>query len=449
MGGFFMLLARKKKLLAEREDARKALVAIHEAAESEDRDLSADEGIAAQETADLIKQYDARILRIEETLAITTTDPAQCQIDGLTIGGSPRISNPAPVIESDPKRGFKTLGEFGMAVHSASVPQGRHDQRLQMLAAASGASMGVGSDGGWLVPPAFSQQVWDGLNDPANSLLPLTDSYTVTGESLTFNANAETSRATGSRWGGIRGYWIAEADQMTSSKPKLRQVKLEPQQLAVLCYATDKLLKNAQAVEQWLTRAAVDEINFLVGDSIINGTGAGQPQGVLGGNCLIPVAKEAGQAAATIVYANVVKMFARLHARSRANAVWYINQDCEPSLQQMTMNVGAGGVPVYLPPGGLSVSPYATLFGRPVVPLEYCATLGTVGDILLADMKAYAVGLRGGVESAMSMHLRFDYNETAFRFLFEVDGQPWLASAITPYKGTNTTSPFVALATRS
>jgi HK97 family phage major capsid protein len=236
---------------------------------------------------------------------------------------------------------------------------------------------------------------------------------------------------------------------MTSSKPKLRQVKLEPQQLAVMCYGTDKLLKNAQAVEQWLTRAAVDEINFLVGDSIINGTGAGQPLGVLNGTCLIPVVKETGQAAATILYANIVKMFARLHARSRAGAVWYINQDCEPSLQQMTMNVGTGGVPVYLPPGGLSASPYATLFGRPVVPLEYCATLGTVGDIILADMKAYAVGLRGGVDSAMSMHLRFDYNETAFRFLFEVDGQPWLASAITPYKGTNTTSPFVALATRS
>jgi HK97 family phage major capsid protein len=449
MGGFFMLLARKKKLLSEREQARKQLVAIHEVAESEDRDLTEDEGVAAQGAADLIKQYDARILRIEETLAITTTDPAQCQIDGLTIGGPSRISNPTPVIESDPKRGFKTLGEFGMSVYSASVPQGYHDQRLQMLAAASGASMGVGSDGGWLIPPAFSTQVWDGLNDPANSLLPLTDSYTVTGESLTFNASAETSRVAGSRWGGIRGYWIAEADQMTASKPKLRQLKLEPQQLAVMCYATDKLLKNAQAVEQWLTRAAVDEINFLVGDSIINGTGAGQPQGILNGTCLIPVAKETNQAAASIVYANVVKMYQRLHARSRAGARWYINQDCEPSLQQMSLTVGAGGVPAYLPPGGLSVSPYSTLMGLPVVPLEYCPTLGTVGDILLADMKAYATGLRGGVESAMSMHLRFDYNETAFRFLFEVDGQPWLASPITPYKGTNTTSPFVALATRS
>ena len=87
--------------------------------------------------------------------------------------------------------------------------------------------------------------------------------------------------------------------------------------------------------------------------------------------------------------------------------------------------------------------------GRPVIPVEYCETLGTTGDIILADLKAYASGVNGGVDAAMSIHLRFDYNESCFRFITQVDGQPWLASAITPYKGSNTLSPFVVLATRS
>ena len=68
---------------------------------------------------------------------------------------------------------------------------------------------------------------------------------------------------------------------------------------------------------------------------------------------------------------------------------------------------------------------------------------------MLLDLGAYAIGTRGGIDSASSMHLRFDFNETALRFLFETDGQPWLASAITPFKGTNTLSPFVTLATRA
>jgi len=142
-------------------------------------------------------------------------------------------------------------------------------------------------------------------------------------------------------------------------------------------------------------------------------------------------------------------MWARLHPRSWANARWFINVDCLPQLQNLSQTVGVGGVPVFLPPGGISASPYGTLYGRPVQPIEYCATLGTVGDIVLADMKGYATGTAGGVGQAVSMHLRFDYMQSAFRFNWAVDGQPWLASAITPFKGSNTQSHFVTLATRS
>ena len=45
---------------------------------------------------------------------------------------------------------------------------------------------------------------------------------------------------------------------------------------------------------------------------------------------------------------------------------------------------------------------------------------------------------------------QFLTDETVFRFVYRCDGQPAIASALTPYKGTgNTLSPFVALATRS
>ncbi len=329
------------------------------------------------------------------------------------------------------------------------------DERLQIGAAISGMGQAIGADGGFLVPPEFATAIWDGMNQSPDNLLARTDQYTVQGESLTFPANAETSRATGSRYGGIRGYWIAEAAQIPASAPKFRQVKLEPHQLAVLVYATDKLIRNSPvALAQYLTRAATEEISFLVGDSIINGSGSGMPKGILAGtaettSCRVAVAKETGQAAATLVFANIVKMWARLHARSRAGAAWFINQDIEPALAQLSLPVGTGGVPAYMPPGGLSGSPYATLFGRPVIPIEYAATLGTEGDIILADLKAYASGVQGGVEAAMSMHLRFDYAESAFRFMFAVDGQPWLAAPITPFKGTAKQSPIVTLATRA
>ncbi len=360
--------------------------------------------------------------------------------------------------ELELRGGFGSLGAFAAAVWSAQDPSiGRWDPRLRRwvesghVAAASGMSQGVGPDGGILVPPTFAQTIWDRLMGVEN-LISRCDQYTVTGESLTFPAIHETSRVAGSRWGGILGYWIAEADTITSSKPKLRQLKLEPQELAVLCYVTDKLLRNSPvALEQYLTRAATEEINFLVGDAIVNGVGGGQPLGIMKSGSLISVAKETSQLAATVNRENLAKMWNRLHVRSRSTAVWLLHQDVEAQLDllfQAVKNV-AGSENV----GGFADVMYnptnRTIKGRPIVTVEWCQTLGTLGDIILADMQAYAVGVKGGVQSAASMHLKFDSAQTAFRFIWEVDGKPWLDSAITPYKGSNTTSPFVALATRS
>jgi HK97 family phage major capsid protein len=264
------------------------------------------------------------------------------------------------------------------------------------------------------------------------------------------NANAETSRANGSRYGGVRGYWIAEAAQATASRPTFRQLKLEPQQMAVLIYGTDKLLRNAPALASFLSKAAGDEINFMVGDAILNGTGVGKPRGIMSSGSLITVAKETNQAAASLLQANISKMWARMHARSRANSVWLINQELDPTLDGLNTPIKnvAGTENV----GGISNMVYNadkyTLKGRPIIPIEYCAALGSLGDIVLADMSGYAAGLRSGIDAQTSMHLRFDYAETAFRFLFDVDGQTWLNAPITPFKGTSTLSQFVTLAAR-
>jgi HK97 family phage major capsid protein len=290
------------------------------------------------------------------------------------------------------------------------------------------------------------------MNQMPDNLMQLCDQYTVTGESLTFPANAETSRATGSRYGGVRGYWIAEATQITSSIPTVRRMKLEPQELAVLVYVTDKLLNNATAMEQYIRRASSEEIMFLINDSIINGNGVGQPTGIKDANATISIAAEVGQEADTILLENVNKMYARCHARARANAIWFINQDTETELERLSAAVGTGGVPVYLPVmqgwPNIADAPQKRLKGLPVRTIEYCDTLGNKGDIILANLGYYALGVRGGVSEAMSMHLRFDYAETAFRFMFAVDGQSWLNSAITPFKGTATLSPFLTLAAR-
>jgi len=345
---------------------------------------------------------------------------------------------------------FKSLGEQLKAVSDAGTPGGIIDPRLMAINKATGLSEGIASEGGYLVQTDFVAELYERAYE-TGEITRRCERIPISGpsNSVKINANAETSRAAGSRWGGVQGYWGAEAGTKTASRPTFRQIELSLKKLFVMYYATDELLQDVAALSRLVGNWCAQEIAFMVEDDIIRGPGAGRPLGILNSGCLITVSKETGQAATTLLAQNVMKMWARMWARSRSEAVWLINQDVEPQLDEMSVAVGTGGQLVYMPPGGLADARYGRLRGRPVIPVEYCATLGAVGDIILADLSQYYLAEKGGIEAAMSIHVRFVYDETAFRFVFRVDGQPAWDAALTPYQGSNTLSPFVVLEARS
>jgi HK97 family phage major capsid protein len=264
---------------------------------------------------------------------------------------------------------------------------------------------------------------------------------------MTFNADAETARTAGNRRGGVRYYWAAEGAEKTASAPTFRRIELNLNKIIGLVYATDELLQDAQALQSYIMTIMPEELTVGVENAIYNGTGAGQPLGILGAPCLVTQAAEAGQAAATIVSENVINMWSRRWVGAR-DYVWCVNQDVLPQLYQMNLGVGTGGALTFMPPGGLSGAMYGTLFGRPVLELEQCPTLGTVGDIALCSWNEYLMIEKGGMQSASSIHVRFIFDETVFRFVYRCDGQPAWNQPLTPMNSTVTQGPFVVLATR-
>lgn len=267
---------------------------------------------------------------------------------------------------------------------------------------------------------------------------------------IKINGVDETSRAS-TRYGGILGYWADEAEEKTKSKPKFRRIELNLKKLIGLCYATDELMQDAAALESFIRQAFVGEFGFLLDDAIINGTGAGQPLGVMNAGCLVTVSKEAGQAADTLLPENIVKMYSRRFAGQTGNYAWFYNQNIEPQLFTMSLAVGTGGLPIYMPPGGLSDAPYGRLMGLPAIAIEQAASIGDLGDIILANFQnGYVLAEKGGIQSDMSIHVRFIYDEQVFRFVMRVDGQPVRATALTPYKGgaSATQSHFITLEAR-
>jgi HK97 family phage major capsid protein len=354
---------------------------------------------------------------------------------------------------------FASLGEQLAAVHAAAIakqnggsihPGLRAIQDYQRTqAAAHGATETVGSDGGFLVQTDLNNELLGDIIQ-AGQLASLARPIEVGPNSngVKFNVFDETSRATGSRYGGVRAYWIAEAGQKTASRPKLRQIEIILQKMAAMYVATDELLGDTTALESVVRPAFIEEMAFVLDDAMIRGTGAGMPLGILNADVLVTVSKETNQPADTVILENVDKMLVRILPGSVAKASWYINQEIWPQLFNLQQVIGLGGVPAFIAPGQAGASPFGTLRGRPVQVIEQGSAIGDLGDIILADWSQYAIVRKGGIQSASSIHVYFDTDETAFRWVMRVNGRPWRHSSVTPYKGSGTLSPFVALQAR-
>jgi HK97 family phage major capsid protein len=414
-------------LEAERDARRKEIGVLLATAEKDKRALNDEEREKA-------KTFQANLDSIEATLALE-----EKHADWLRRSAKP-IDKPAPATEK-----FASVGELLQAVYRSEAEH-RIDPRLL---AATGLSEGVPSDGGFLVQTDFATE----LTNKAFQTGLLASRVRVqeiglNSNGLKMNLCAETSRVT-SRYGGIIAYWAAEAATKTQSEPKFRQWDYSLAKLIGVHYGTDELLQDAAALTSVVNEWFADEFGFQLDDAIYNGNGVGKPLGILNAPCLVTVAKEVPQAAATIVAENVEKMYARMPAGSLPNAVWHINQECWPQLFKLSHAVGTGGVPMFVPAGGLSNTPAGTLLGRPIIPIEQCAALGTVGDIAFCDWRQYLAIRKGGIQSASSIHVKFVYDETAFRFVLRFNGAPIPNAALTPYKGASTISPFIVLATRA
>jgi HK97 family phage major capsid protein len=411
-------------------------------ATAENRSLTDQERNLKNELLDKVEEIESEIKVREREQRIQ--DRLNKPEDALTVSDKAKIET----TDSRSKDKFNSLGEQLCAIINAGKANGHIDPRLYN--AASGVNETVPSEGGFLIQTDFTTEIYENLFD--NSLIaskckkrPISGNANGT----VLNGFDETSRAS-SIAGGVVMYWADEAAEKTASTPKWRRIELNLKKLIGLCYLTDEMMMDNALMEASISDAFMMATDHFVQNSLINGTGAGMPLGVLNSGCLVSVSKEAGQNADTVVAENIINMFSRRFAAQTGNYAWYYNQDIEPQLYTMSLAVGTGGIPIYMPPGGLSDTPYSRIMGLPAYAIEQCATLGDEGDIILGNFAdGYVIAEKGGLKQDMSIHVRFVYDETALRFVLRIDGQPWRATALTPHKGSNTQSHFITLEARA
>ena len=378
-------------------------------------------GIIDKAFAPLEQRLETKLSDLDEKIAKINVTPSQEEEDKVTKGG------------------FKNFSDFVQTVVKAP-----RDPRFKAI----NKTINEGSDidGGFLIPPEFSNRLWEksiegdifynrAMKIPMNS------------NTISFPYLNDISHSS-SLFGGVITYWKGEEKQYTASDMDFGQIQLSLHKLTGLCYISDEMISDSPiSIEPYISQKFVDAIKWRRNQAMLIGTGSGQPLGVQNSDALISASADTGQTADTITYTNLCNMWAR--TPNKSNLVWVANHNTLPQLMNMTITGGTASTPVWIPSNDATLAPNGSIFGAPIILTEHAATLGDENDIALIDWSQYIVGEKAGsgIKTSTSMHLKFDYDQQTFKISYRWDGQPLWATYFTPANGS-TLSPYVNLAAR-
>jgi len=400
---------------------------------------------AASTTEDMLKASgmvaDATALR-ERSKMLTELEAAMLDVKAIAASG---------VIRADESAKFGSFGDMLGAIHGATFLSKRDPRLVFSSEAGAGGyrktgwpgeekvmAEGTGATGGFIVFPEYLTEVF--RVDPLDMIVrPRAFTIPMRARTIQVPVLDQTGTATdrSNYYAGMKAQWIEEAKLKDESEPAFRQMELIAHKLVIYTESSDELLADsAVALEALLSGLFRSTIMNEEEWTFVNGTGAGQPLGIVNAGVTIGVAR---QVAATIGITDIFNMLGSFQGR---NPVWMAHQNTLPQLLGMA---GPAGSPSYVWIGNGRDNMPTTLMGYPIFFIENCQPLGTKGDIILADWSKYYIGDRQLTTVDASKHYKFQYDITCWRAVHRVDGRPVMSAPITFRDGVTQVSPFVVL----
>ena len=421
------------ELRAKIDDVRREGLAIFDKAQEEERDLTKEED-ARLET---LKNRRNKLER--ECDLYVQNKGLQSQIDAMA-NGKPVTLMDSPGDRIQHERTYRSLfygdgaaalsnGEFDNFGEFVEVlSSGRFDPRLR--ASTRAMTEGVPSEGGFLVPEEYSAMLLDAA----------LESEVVRPRATVYKMERQTRKVPGwdgfdhtsNLFGGFSGNWLSEGGSASRQNARLRQIQLTAKKLGIYTQASRELVEDGMSYGEQISGAMTQAIGWFLGHAFLQGTGAGQPLGVLNDPALVTVSKETGQPASTFLYENVTKMLARLHPSAFRGAIWAANQTVLPQLMEMSLSVGTGGAPIKAVE---ERNGRFYLLGKELAFTEKLPTLGSKGDVLLADFSKYVIGMRQEVVLDKSNAPGWTEDMQDFRVILRADGMGSWSQAVTPKNG--------------
>lgn len=344
-------------------------------------------------------------------------------------------------------REFKNSAEYFQTIwHNANRTA---DMQAKLSRVRNAFSSTVPSEGGFLIPEVLRSEM---LAVALERSVVRQRARVIPMETLRvpFPAIDSTSNVS-SVYGGVVGYWTEEGAALTASQAAFSRIVLDAKKLTAYTEVPNELISDsAVSFQAFLDQIFPEALSFYEDIAFLKGSGVGEPLGALDANntAIISVDKVDGQDPDTILWENIVAMYARMLPSSLDRAVWVCSIDTFPELATMALSVGTGGSAIWLNNG--VQGPPMTILGRPVIFTEKApGVLGDAGDINFVDFGFYLIGDRQVMSAMSSPHFKFQNDQTAYRIIQRVDGRPWLQSSVTPQNNGPALSPFVQLAERA
>lgn len=205
--------------------------------------------------------------------------------------------------------------------------------------------------------------------------------------------------------------WIAEGESSTDVNDKLKSVNFAAYKLIRTISITAEVSKmTVSAFENWIVKKLTDRMAMAIENAILNGTGNGQPKGILKEEITSLESNEAGK----FSYEDICKIMANLKAGYKRGSAFVVNTQ---TLWNDIATIKLGDNLVFVPDATGEFA--GRIFGKPVIEDEFISE----GKILYGLFNKYTINWNENVNVTSDDSAEFRSGNRVYRGMALLDGK--------------------------
>lgn len=405
-----MTVVNARELKQQRAALKAEARQILDRAEQEKRDLTAEEEQTFDRLMADAEAIGKRIERLERLASLPSGDDVPEPIAG-------RRGQPGAAPGSVGRDDLRASAEYREAWHSyvRRGMSGMLPDELRMLQEVRALSTTSDPEGGYLVPTEFERTLITALTD--QNIMRRLASVVTSGTDRQIPVVTQRPSFT----------WLGESQTFTETDIRFGTRLIGAHKVGGIILVPEELLADsAFDLEAFIRQEFGLAASVAEEAAYVNGTGVGQPTGIV-------VDAEVGVTAAAnnaITADEVIDLFHSLKRPYRSRATWLAADATVKAIRKLKDSNGQ-----YLWQPGLVQDRPDTILGRPVDVSDYVPAIGAGNkSLLFGDFSYYRIQQRAGISMQRLVERYADKGQVGFRAWMRVDGKLLLTEGVKALK---------------